>query len=236
MTPADLPAVSRLLKRAYAGQQAPVIELIKAQSDDPFRILVGTILSARTQDATTAAACRRLFAVVQSPSDLRGLSVPAIAGLIYPVGFYRTKAAHLKQLPDVLDAKFGGRIPETIDALCTLPGVGRKTANLVVSVAFDKPGICVDIHVHRISNRLGLVRTTTPLATEMALRALLPRRYWKAWNRHLVSFGQTVCRPVNPRCGTCPLRAYCERVGVASRIAPPPPGNRAANANASARK
>ncbi|MCE9615018.1 MAG: endonuclease III [Lentisphaerae bacterium] len=215
----DLPAVSRLLEREYVKHQAPVMELIKAQEDDPFFILVGTILSARTQDATTAAACKRLFAKARKPADLRRLELAELEALIHPVGFYHTKARHLKELPDVLDAKFGGRIPESIDELCELPGVGRKTANLVVSVAFDKPGICVDIHVHRICNRLGLIRTTSPLETEMTLREILPPRYWKAWNRHLVSFGQTRCRPVTPKCDACPLAACCDRVGVRVRPA-----------------
>jgi len=217
MQPSAIPTIHRLLAREYARHAAPIIELIKAQTDDPFRILVGTILSARTKDETTATACRRLFTVVTTPADLRRVPLTQLETLIHPVGFFRTKARHLKQLPDVLDAKFGGRIPDTIDALCELPGVGRKTANLVVSVAFDKPGICVDVHVHRISNRLGLLRTRTPLESEMALRQLLPRRYWKAWNRQLVSFGQTICKPVNPQCPTCPLSSLCDRVNVPPR-------------------
>ncbi len=217
MQPSAIPTIHRQLAREYARHAAPIIELIKAQTDDPFRILVGTILSARTKDETTAAACRRLFAVATTPADLRRVPLAQLETLIHPVGFFRTKARHLKQLPDVLDAKFGGRIPDTIEALCELPGVGRKTANLVVSVAFDKPGICVDVHVHRIGNRLGLIRTRTPLESEMALRQLLPRRYWKAWNRQLVSFGQTICKPINPQCPTCPLASICDRVNVPPR-------------------
>ncbi len=216
----DLAKVDRVLRAEYERHPAPIIELLRAQGADPFRILVATLLSARTQDATTAGVVRRLFATVTHPSDFRRLSLAEIESLIHPVGFFHTKARHLKQLPDVLDARFGGRIPETIDALCELPGVGRKTANLVVINAFDQPGMCVDVHVHRISNRFGLIQTRTPLDSEMALRALLPQRYWKTWNRYLVSLGQTRCRPVGPRCGDCPLATWCQRVGVQKRKAP----------------
>ena len=209
-----IPVVNRILRREYEKRRAPVIELISVQTRDPFRVLVATILSSRTKDETTAAACRRLFDAVKSAEDLRGKTVRQIEKLIFPVGFYHTKAKHLKALPDVLDMKFDGRIPDTIDDLCQLPGVGRKTANLVVVRAFDKPGICVDVHVHRISNRLGLLETDTPLKTEMTLREILPLRYWKGWNAYLVSYGQTVCTPRNPRCDTCPIRKYCERVGI----------------------
>jgi endonuclease III len=214
MTPADIPAVTRILEREYARHQAPIIDLMQAQGSDPFQILVATILSSRTKDETTAAAARRLFEVVRTPQDLHRMPENEIARLIFPVGFYRTKATHLKKLPDVLDARFGGRIPETVEELCELPGVGRKTANLVVSVAFDKHGICVDVHVHRISNRLGLLKTRSPHETEMALREILPRRYWRRWNRLLVSFGQTVCKPRHPLCTQCPIRPRCDRVGV----------------------
>jgi endonuclease-3 len=146
-----------------------------------------------------------------------GLTPRAIERLIYPVGFYRTKARVLLGLcRDLLD-RFGGRVPDTIDELLTLKGVGRKTANLVVTIGFAKPGICVDTHVHRISNRLGYVRTRTPEETEMALRAKLPRRYWIGYNDLLVSFGQNVCTPLSPRCSTCPVNDLCRKVGVTSR-------------------
>jgi len=214
MQPADIPAVNRILKRAYETQQAPIIELIQAQTQDPFKILVATILSARTKDETTSAVVRRLFQRVSQPADFRELTQAELEALIFPIGFFRTKARHLKQLPDALDRLFDGRIPRTVEDLCKLPGVGRKTANLVVTVAFDRPGICVDVHVHRICNRLGLIRTRTPHETEMTLRELLPKRYWKTWNRQLVSFGQIVCRPVNPHCGDCPIAVWCDRVGV----------------------
>ena len=205
----DIPAVNRILKKEYQAHNAPIIELIQAQTNSPFKVLVGTILSARTKDETTAAAVRKLFKKVNTPADLGKLSEQQIEELIFPVGFYHVKAKHLKQLPDVLNREFGGKIPNTIEGLCKLPGVGRKTANLVVTVAFDKYGICVDVHVHRICNRLGLLQTKTPLETEIKLREILPRRYWKGWNSYLVSFGQTRCRPVRPQCHGCPIAKYC---------------------------
>ena len=209
MKPSDIPAVNRLLKKEFARQHAPIIELVAAQTRDPFHVLVGTILSARTKDACTAGAVRRLFAEISSPDDLREIPLERLEKLIFPVGFYHEKARHLKALPDVLQTKFGGVLPDTVEALCELPGVGRKTANLVVALGFDKPAICVDVHVHRISNRLGLLQTKTPFETEMALRQILPVRYWKTWNSYLVSFGQTRCAPRNPRCDDCPIRAFC---------------------------
>ena len=214
MTPEDIPAVNRELKREFEKKQAPIIELIQAQTADPFKVLIATILSSRTQDRTTAEASHRLFTEVNAPADLKRISQGQLEKLIFPVGFYRVKARHLKALPDALDKHFGGKIPQDVESLCKLPGVGRKTANLVVSVAFDRPGICVDVHVHRISNRLGLLSTRSPYETEMTLRERLPKRYWKTWNRYLVSFGQTVCRPTHPRCPTCPIYRYCDRVGV----------------------
>ena len=212
MTPQDIPAVNRLLKKEFKAHDAPIIELIQAQTHDPFCVLVGTILSARTKDACTAGAVRRLFAEMggtATPDALERIPVPQLEKLIFPVGFYRDKARHLHALPGVLREKFGGALPNTVEELCELPGVGRKTANLTVAVGFDLPAICVDVHVHRITNRLGLVRTKTPFDTEMALREILPVRYWKTWNSHLVSFGQTRCDPVRPKCDGCPIAQYC---------------------------
>ena len=214
MTVKDIPFVDRALKKEFNAHAAPIIELIESQTRDPFCVLVGTILSARTKDACTAGAVRRLFAAGKdhsrfSPGDLERLSVAEIEKLIYPVGFYRDKARHLKELPRVLKEKFGGVLPNTVEELCELPGVGRKTANLTVAVGFDLPAICVDVHVHRICNRLGLIKTKTPLDTEMTLRKILPVRYWKTWNSHLVSFGQTRCGPVRPKCGGCPIAKVC---------------------------
>ena len=211
-------AIDKALKAEFQAHTAPIIDLIEAQTHDPFCVLVGTILSARTKDACTAGAVRRLFATGRNPArfapeDLERLSTEEIEKLIFPVGFYHDKAKHLKALPKVLKEKFGGVLPNTVEELCELPGVGRKTANLTVAVGFDLPAICVDVHVHRISNRLRLVKTKTPLETEMALRKLLPVKYWKTWNSHLVSFGQTRCGPVRPKCEGCPIARYCSERG-----------------------
>ena len=217
MTARDVPAVDRALKREFVSHDAPIIELIQAHTRDPFCVLVGTILSARTKDQCTAGAVKRLFAEARGdvfrPGDLVRLTVQEIERLIYPVGFFRDKARHLKRLPSVLEEKFGGVLPHTVEELCELPGVGRKTANLTVAVGFDLPAICVDVHVHRICNRRGLVRTKTPFETEMALRKILPVRYWKTWNSHLVSFGQTRCGPIRPKCEGCPISRYCMHDG-----------------------
>ena len=212
MTLEDVPEVNRLLKKEFRAHAAPIIELIEAQTHDPFCVLVGTILSARTKDQCTAGAVKRLFARMggtATPDALEAIPVPELEKLIFPVGFFRDKARHLHALPSVLREKFGGTLPNTVEALCELPGVGRKTANLTVAVGFNLPAICVDVHVHRITNRWDLIKTKTPLDTEMALRALLPKRYWKTWNSHLVSFGQTRCFPRNPNCTDCPIKKYC---------------------------
>lgn len=213
MTIEDIPAVNRALKKEFTRHAAPIIELIEAQTHDPFCVLVGTILSARTKDACTAGAVKRLFAQAAGdrfgPDDLERIPVNELERLIYPVGFFRDKARHLKELPHVLKTRFGGVLPKTVEELCELPGVGRKTANLTVAVGFDLPAICVDVHVHRICNWLQLVQTKRPVDTEMRLREILPVRYWKTWNSYLVSFGQTRCDPAHPRCAGCPLTAYC---------------------------
>jgi endonuclease III len=213
----DLPAVTKILKKEFNKKQAPVVDLVKAQTNDPFKILTATILSARTKDDTTAAACKRLFATISKPADLEKLTIPQLEKLIFPVGFYHNKAKYLHALPTALNKLFDGKIPDTIDELCQLPGVGRKTANLVVTMAFDKPAMCVDIHVHRISNRFGLLKTNTPLETEMRLREILPKKYWMTWNSHLVSFGQTLCSPISPKCNQCPIIKYCSRINVKTK-------------------
>ena len=206
----DTPEVNRILKKEYARYDTPVIEFIHAQTKDPFKVLVSTILSARTKDQTTTEVVGRLFKKVKNANDLKKIPLKELEKLVFPAGFFRVKAKHLKQLPAVLEKEFKGKIPEDIDGLCKLPGVGRKTANLVVTVAFDKYGICVDVHVHRISNRLGLIKTKTPLETEMTLRKILPKRYWKTWNSQLVSYGQHTCKPINPMCDICKIRKYCD--------------------------
>jgi endonuclease III len=217
MNISDIFAINRILSIEYNKRHAPIVELVKAQTDDPFKILIATILSARTKDETTAFAVSKLFKVVKKMEDLQKIPIKKLEKLIFPVGFYHTKARHLKLLPDAVEQKFGGKIPQTVEELCELPGVGRKTANLVVAVAFDKPAICVDVHVHRICNRLGLLKTKTPFDTEMTLRKILPKRIWKTWNSRLVSYGQTVCSPISPKCSICVIYKYCKRIGVKGR-------------------
>ena len=210
---ADFAAIDKALKKEFKAHKAPIIELIEAQTHDPFCVLVGTILSSRTKDACTTGAVKRLFATAKGvfgPEDLDKLTEKELEKLIYPVGFYHDKAKHLKALPGVLREKFGGVMPKTVEELCELPGVGRKTANLTVAVGFNLPAICVDVHVHRINNWLGIVKTKTPLETEMKLREILPVKYWKTWNSHFVSFGQTRCDPVRPKCAGCPIADFCK--------------------------
>jgi len=214
VTGATIGKVLRILRREAPGWNAPVLTLMAAEKRDPFLTLIGCILSLRTKDETTAVAAPRLFAIADTPSAMLQLTTDEIARLIYPVGFYRTKARVVQGISrDLLD-RFGGCVPGSIDELLTLTGVGRKTANLVVTEAFGKPGICVDTHVHRISNRWGLVKTSTPEKTEAALREVLPRRYWIEYNALLVAFGQTICQPVSPWCSRCPVARLCPRIGV----------------------
>src|SRR3989344_3803807 len=204
MKPVPIEKVYAILKREAVHYQVPVVDLINMQTNDPFKVLITTMLGA----------AQRLFAKVKNFADLVKLSSKELEQLIYPVGFYKTKAKHLKQLPLVMQEKFDNHIPQTIEELIQLPGVGRKTANLVVAVAFEKPGMCVDTHVHHIMNRLGYVKTKNPFQTEMALRKKLPILYWEKINSLLVAFGQHLCTPVSPKCSVCPIYRYCNRVGV----------------------
>lgn len=206
-----------ILEREVRGYQVPVVDLIAAQTRDPFKVLVATILSARTKDEVTAAASRRLFSRAGTLEELARLTEADLEKLIFPVGFFRNKARFLKALPTALTDLFAGVVPRDLESLLKLPGVGRKTANLVLAVAFNEPAICVDTHVHRIMNIWGYVRTTTPLQTEMALRARLPVRYWTRINSILVAFGQGTCRPQWPHCDDCVIAAQCPRIGVTPR-------------------
>ena len=212
----DIDAIYKILKKEVANYNVPVVDLIKIQTNDPAKVLIATILSARTKDQTTVSACKKLFARIHEIKDLEKLSIKEIEQLIYPVGFYHTKAKHLQLLPKVLRDEFAGNIPETVEELIKLPGVGRKTANLVVAVGFQKPGMCVDVHVNRIANRLGYVKTKNPFETEMALRKKLPLKYWEKINSMLVAFGQNTCTPISPWCSRCPIIQYCNRIGVES--------------------
>jgi endonuclease-3 len=209
----------RTLSHAITGMELPAVEKIsESQKEDPFQILIATLLSARTQDATTHAASTRLFARARTPRTMAKLPVREIERLIYPVSFYRNKAEHVKACCQMLTSRFGGRVPATLEELVLLPGVGRKTANLVMILAFDgKQNICVDTHVHRIANRMGWVKTAIPEETEQALYEVTPQRWWPSINLYLVTWGQNVCRPVYPLCGDCAIAADCRRIGVPRR-------------------
>ena len=206
----------RTLAREIQGLELPAVEKIsEAQADQPFQILIATLLSARTQDATTHAASTRLFKRARSARSLARLPLGEIERLIYPVSFYRNKARHVKACCEMLTTRFGGRVPRTMEELVTLPGVGRKTANLVMILAFkSRDNICVDTHVHRISNRLGWVQTRVPEETEQALYRATDQRWWPFINLYLVTWGQNVCRPLSPRCGVCAIAPECPRIGV----------------------
>lgn len=208
--------VMRTIGREIAGLELPAVEKIsQGQKRDPFHVLISTLLSARTQDATTLAASTRLFAKAPTPQRVAKLTTRQIEKLIYPVGFYRHKAVSVKKTAKAIIETFNGIVPRTMEELVTLPGVGRKTANLVLILAFKSTeNICVDIHVHRISNRLGWVKTRTPEETEQALYRSVERRWWPVVNQYLVTWGQNVCRPVRPRCNSCAIVTSCRRKGV----------------------
>ena len=206
--------VGRLRKAAPGWRTTALAEVADATARDPFRILIGCLLSLRTRDETTGPASARLFVLADTPQAMLRLTRSRIERAIFPVGFYRTKARVIERVCRTLVERSGGQVPSDLDALLELHGVGRKTANLVVTYAFGLPGICVDTHVHRISNRLGFVRTPTPERTEWALRRKLPQRHWIELNDLLVAFGQNICQPLSPRCSVCPVAAHCHRVGV----------------------
>jgi endonuclease III len=208
--------VMRRLGKAIEGLEEPAVEKIaKDQQEDPFQVLIATLLSAQTKDAVTAAASERLFRAARMPGTMAKLPVSRIEKLIYPVSFYRNKAVHVRQTCERILSRYGGRVPSTMEELLTLPGVGRKTANLVLILAHASPdNICVDTHVHRIANRLGWVTTRTPEETERALYRVTRRRWWPVINLYLVTWGQNVCRPVYPLCPQCVLVDICPKVGV----------------------
>lgn len=213
----DIEKFLDILEQEVKDYRVPVVDLIGVQTSDPFRVLIATILSARTKDEVTAVASERLFNRAGNVLEMAALDGEEIETLIYPVGFYKTKAVHLKKCCRLLIDTYRSQVPNTIEELVTLPGVGRKTANLVMAVAFDIPAICVDTHVHRIMNIWGYVRTQNPLETEMALRKCLPIAYWIKVNSLLVAFGQGLCRPVAPHCDRCVLADECPQIGVTPR-------------------
>jgi len=201
-------------EEAGAEKEPAVTTVAENYRRDPWAVLVSTILSLRTKDDVTLETSRRLLAKAPGPRELAALREDHVARLAYPAGFYRTKAASLKKIAAILLERYNGEVPPDMEALLALPGVGRKTANLVLIEAFDLPGICVDVHVHRISNRCGWLCTKTPEETEMTLRAILPKKYWKGINALLVLYGQNLCRPISPWCSCCVIRDHCKQVAV----------------------
>lgn len=210
----DIHAVVKILRRAVKEWRSPYVTEMSQQRRDPFRVLISTMLSLRTKDAVTEVASEKLFALAHTPATMMRLTPRQIEKAIYPVGFYHTKARNIIQVCRDLVEQYGGQTPDEIDELVKLPGVGRKTANLVLTLGYCKLGICVDTHVHRITNRWGYVKTKTPEQTEMALREKLPSEYWIEINDELVAFGQNICHPTSPKCSICPVFKYCERIGV----------------------
>jgi endonuclease-3 len=214
MTPEEFFKYWPVLKRQVRSLQLPWLDQMVSFERDPFQVLISCLLSLRTQDKVTGEASQRLFRLARKPEAMSRLSVERIEKAIYPVGFYRVKAQRIRDLSREIVQKYNGTVPNTIEELLLLKGVGRKTANLVVTLGYDKAGICVDTHVHRITNRWGLVRTKNPHQTEFALREVLPVRYWKQLNGQLVAFGQGICKPISPLCSRCQIRPVCDRVGV----------------------
>ncbi len=210
----DIGKVIKILGKEVKKWDVPVINFMAVSTGDPFKVLISTVLSLRTKDDTTADASKRLFSKASTPGEIIKLGEKKVAKLIYPVGFYNVKAKNILKICKLLVSKYDSKVPDDLDELLKFDGVGRKTANLVVTVGFNKPGICVDIHVHRISNRFGYIKTKTPEQTEMALREKLPGKYWIDYNYILVSFGQHLCRPVSPFCSICPVEKYCLKIGV----------------------
>lgn len=214
MEPTQIHAVMGLLREEYRSWKTPAVTIIAEADRSPFKVLVSCIISLRTKDEVTAAASARLFARADTPRLMQELPDEQIADLIHPAGFYRTKARQIKEIARRLVSDYGGRVSDDMDELLTFTGVGRKTANLVLTQGFGKAGICVDTHVHRICNRWGYVTTKKPDETEAVLREKLPAEYWIEINDLLVAFGQNHCHPLSPRCSTCRIAPFCARVGV----------------------
>lgn len=211
----NLAKIIKILNQEVIRYRKPVVSFVADYSkNDPFLILISCLLSLRTQDKTTEKATKRLFQLAKTPQEMLKLSLGEIKEAIYPVGFYRVKAKNIRRICKILIDEFNGKVPNDLETLLSLPGVGRKTANLVLTEGFNKLGICVDTHVHRISNRLGLVETKTPKETEFALREILPKKYWKRFNYLLVTYGQNICKPIRPLCAKCRIYKYCLRKGV----------------------
>lgn len=216
-TAAEINRIVRTLTRTSRRWNPTAVGIVAQESRDPFQVLVSCLISLRTKDEVTGEASARLFRLARTPRTMVDLPASAIARTIYPAGFYRTKARTIREICRTLIGRHGGQVPATMEELLALKGVGRKTANLVLTIGFGKPGICVDTHVHRISNRLGIVETKTPEQTEFTLRQVLPRQHWIPYNDLLVTFGQNVCKPISPLCSACPVYAECPQLGVGVR-------------------
>jgi len=206
--------ILKILKNEYIKNRKPIVTEISERDKDPYKILIGTLLSLRTKDEVTKQASNKLFSVADVPEQIIKLSQKQIEKLIFPVGFYHRKAENIKLVSKIILQKYSGKVPDELDKLLSLPGVGRKTANLVLVLGFDKFGICVDTHVHRISNRWNFVKTKSPEKTEFELRRKLPKKYWKIYNDYLVSFGQNICKPISPLCSKCEIEKWCPKIGV----------------------
>ncbi|MCP5002443.1 MAG: endonuclease III [Planctomycetes bacterium] len=209
----NIDTIIQILRQETRRYILPIVTVISKERS-PFKVLVSCLLSLRTKDQVTAEASLKLFKLADTPEKMRKLRIPQLEKTIYPVGFYKTKAKRIKEICGTLLEDYGGNVPDEIDELLKLKGVGRKTANLVVTLGYGKLGICVDTHVHRISNRFGFIKTKTPEQSEFALRKILPEKYWIIYNDLLVSYGQNVCVPISPKCSECELSRYCKRVGV----------------------
>ena len=210
----NIDIVVKILKKEIKKFKEPVVGVVAKATRDPFLVLISTMISLRTKDDVTTQASKKLFSLAGTPAEMLKLTGREIEKAIYPAGFYRVKAKSIIETSKMLLEKYGGKVPETLEELLTLRGVGRKTANLVLTLGFNKYGICVDVHVHRITNRFGYVRTKTPEETEFRLREILPKKHWKVINDLLVTYGQNLCHPVSPRCSICKLSGYCAKIGV----------------------
>lgn len=204
----------KTLQTLFSDDVPAITKISQQEKNDPYLVLIGTLLSLRTKDETTEKAMEKLIKRAKTPQELLKIPEEELQKLIYPVGFFRIKSRTLRDVSEIIINKYGGQVPDSIDELLTIKGIGRKTANLVITEGFGKPGICVDTHVHRISNRLGVVSTKNPHETEESLRRVLPKQYWIIYNTLLVTFGKRICKPISPLCSTCSLSQICKNIGV----------------------
>lgn len=204
----------KTLQTLFPDDVPAITKISQQEKNDPYLVLIGTLLSLRTKDETTEKAMEKLIKRAKTPQELLKIPEEELQKLIYPVGFFRIKSRTLRDVSEIIINKYGGQVPDSIDELLTIKGIGRKTANLVITEGFGKPGICVDTHVHRISNRLGVVSTKNPHETEESLRRVLPKQYWIIYNTLLVTFGKRICKPISPLCSTCSLSQICKNIGV----------------------